>query len=437
VSNSFSRILDPSFENIDDPFKYYDRSGEPLEDRLYLPCGIDPDKKRLGVAFVHPLPQNNQVLEKRKINNLELDDLSWLIATGKELAHPFSATPIYVFEATKDLWLPVRRFLHTGGFATATVSAVQANHQRKTKVRKSKNDLIDAINIAKVFKSGESHATRMPHPVIRCLREYCRSHFFFVQVLTAIQKRMHGIKEKIFPDFDDHFSSPTGATPLALMQRELVLPKRLTTLSVEELAILLSESSRGRFGKEFAEAIQQNAHKTFAVEYADEAYSFCLKVLAEAYQYLQKVTLVALKAKIKECLKKLPFEHQLFTIPYFGEVVTATYLSELGDYRWFKKVDSVVAWFGLDPSVSISADKKTGQSRITKRGTKIGRRMMWITARNFANLNDTGKAYFQKLRSKGFAYDAAMCKIAAKLVRIAFCMLRDGTEYDGNKAFQY
>lgn len=123
------------------------------------------------------------------------------------------------------------------------------------------------------------------------------------------------------------------------------------------------------------------------------------------------------------------------TIPYVGDIVTGTFLGELGDYRWFKTVDSVVAWFGFDPSVSVSAEKQTAQSHITKRGTKIGRRIMWITARNFAIHNETGKLYFQKLRRKGLSYDAAICKIAAKLVRIAFSMLRSGREYDESKAF--
>ncbi len=53
-------------------------------------------------------PQNNQVLEKKKINNVDFDAASWLILTGKDLAHRFEATPIYVFEATKDLWLPCK-----------------------------------------------------------------------------------------------------------------------------------------------------------------------------------------------------------------------------------------------------------------------------------------------------------------------------------------
>ncbi len=61
--------------------------------------------------------------------------------------------------------------------------------------------------------------------------------------------------------------------------------------------------------------------------------------------------------------------------------------------------------------------------------------MMWITARNFAHHTSSGKAYFQKLQSKGVSYDAAIVKIAAKLLRVAFRMLKSGEAYDENKAF--
>jgi len=79
--------------------------------------------KELGVAFVHPFPQNNLGEEKRKIKNVNLSSAQWLIAKGKEFGRSFDATPIYVFEATNELWLPIRRYLHFGGCATATVSA--------------------------------------------------------------------------------------------------------------------------------------------------------------------------------------------------------------------------------------------------------------------------------------------------------------------------
>lgn len=67
------------------------------------------------------------------------------------------------------------------------------------------------------------------------------------------------------------------------MRQELGLPKNLCAISTPELAPFLHHASRGRFGREKAEPIQQRAHTTFAVESADTAHSFGLKPLAEAH----------------------------------------------------------------------------------------------------------------------------------------------------------
>jgi hypothetical protein len=69
------------------------------------------------------------VLEKRKIKNVDFDTASWLISTGKDLAVSFAEKVEGSYP--KDLWIPVRRYLHSVGCATATVSAVQTNHARR------------------------------------------------------------------------------------------------------------------------------------------------------------------------------------------------------------------------------------------------------------------------------------------------------------------
>ena len=92
---TFARLLDPTFEDDDDPFRFYDPSGEPLEDRLYLPCGIDPHSKVCGVVFVHPLPHRQDILAQRIIRNNNLQDVTWLMETGLRLAPQFGAHPIY------------------------------------------------------------------------------------------------------------------------------------------------------------------------------------------------------------------------------------------------------------------------------------------------------------------------------------------------------
>jgi hypothetical protein len=247
---------------------------------------------------------------------------------------------------------------------------------------------------------------------------------------------MFDLRYQIHPDFDDLFSKSIIPTTLALAKEELVHPLKLLQTDPQTLTEVIYQASNGKLGAPRAEAILRSARQTFYMPYAPEAQSFNLKLMAQAHEYIIDHLLPPLQARIQECLTQIPFPQYLTEIPYFGPIVTATFLAELGWPFWFRTVDSVVAWFGLDPSVSESADHATGISRLTKRGTKYGRRIMWLVARNWSRFVAQGNRMFRKERDENqLSYDGAICVIAAKLVRIAFAMARDGSHFDMSKAF--
>jgi transposase len=225
-------------------------------------------------------------------------------------------------------------------------------------------------------------------------------------------------------------------TTLALAKEELVHPVQLLQADPETLTEVIYQASNGKLGAPRAAAILRSARHTFYPPYAPQAQSFNLKLMAHAHEYIIHHLLPPLRARIEEGLAEIPFPHHLLDIPYFGPIVTATFLAELGSPFWFRTVDSVVAWFGLDPSVSESADHTTGISRLTRRGTKYGRRIMWLVARNWSRYVSQGNRMFRKERDENkLPYDAAICIIAAKLVRVAFAMARDGSHFDMSMAF--
>jgi transposase len=376
-------------------------------------------------------------LAHKTIRNCHLEDAQWLLASGNKLADPFGATPAYVFESTNNLWRPLWRFVQSQGGVTATVAGRQTAHSRSTKTRKAQNDFIDAKNIAKVFKDGYSHASRSPKEPIASLREYERLHLFVTEFAVAIQNRMNNIRFDIFPEFDGLFcKDKTLATTLALMRSELVHPQKLLAASPEALFDLVHQASHGKLGDERVQAILRAAENTFALPYAVEGFSFGLKLLADIYAYLEEVILPALKERIVDCLARVPFQHYLDEIPYFGPIVIGTLLGELGDPAWFPTVDSVVAWFGLDPAVSESCHQPSGPSHLTKRGTKYGRRMMWLVARNWAQYRPEGRDFFKRqVYAYHRSYDAGIVMLAAKLLRAAYAMLRDGSHFDLDKLF--
>jgi hypothetical protein len=77
-----AHLLDPALADAADPCAGYNPEAEPLEDRLYLPVGVDPHGDICGVVFAHPYPQSKEVLTQRIIRNNNLQDMRWLIETG-------------------------------------------------------------------------------------------------------------------------------------------------------------------------------------------------------------------------------------------------------------------------------------------------------------------------------------------------------------------
>ena len=147
---------------------------------------------------------------------------------------------------------------------------------------------------------------------------------------------------------------------------------------------LIHQASHGKLDAARAE-LQQSARFTFATPYAASGQfltaSSCWRRPTNTFTVSLRLSL---EQRIQETLTAadFPIQHHLTEIKYFGPVVIGTFLSELGLPEWFATVDSVVAWFGLDPTVSESANHPTGATHLTKRGTKYGRRMMWLVGRH-------------------------------------------------------
>lgn len=249
---AFAKIFDPTFEDLEDPYRHYNAAGEPLDYRLYLPVGVDPGKKRTEVVALHPHPSHEQILLQGTIPTTGLPQAFQRVAETYHLAAPFGAVPVLVFEATSISWRPLRDLFVRLGVPTATVSAVQVKHLRGTQTRKKKSDAIDALQVAKLFKNGASHASRIPPEPLASLRELCRAHLFFAEFLVAAQNRIVVQRFVLHPESCTPFRRIKQRTPMTLVTQGLVAPSRLLALSLDELTQLLPQTSHGRHGVEQA-----------------------------------------------------------------------------------------------------------------------------------------------------------------------------------------
>ncbi|MGO5067103.1 transposase, partial [Clostridium sp. LCP25S3_F8] len=126
----------------------------------------------------------------------------------------------------------------------------------------------------------------------------------------------------------------------------------------------------------------------------------------------------------------------LMSIPGVGFISAVTILTEIGDFQGFLKPKQLVAYFGVDPSVNESGKFKSDKDKISKRGTRFGRRALYAVALASIRTKRTGEAtnkilldYYQN-NLKGKKKKVALVAIIHKLINYIFAVLRDQKEYE-------
>ena len=109
----------------------------------------------------------------------------------------------------------------------------------------------------------------------------------------------------------------------------------------------------------------------------------------------------------------------LKSIKGIGDVTAIHFLAEIGDVRRFDNYKKLIAYAGLDPTVHQSG-RYVGQSKISKRGNRHLRRVIWLMAVTVARHNKTFREYYLKKREEGFSYKKAIMSVAHKLIRVIF-----------------
>jgi transposase len=106
-----------------------------------------------------------------------------------------------------------------------------------------------------------------------------------------------------------------------------------------------------------------------------------------------------------------------------GDKTALNFLVELGgDVRAFGNDRKLIAAAGLDPT-TYESGKYKGQGKISKRGNRHLRRVVWLMTTKVIISNQVFRSYYFKRRKDGLIYKMAVLATAHKLIRVMFSML--------------
>jgi transposase len=327
-------------------------------------------------------------------------------------------------EATSVYGENLIAFLSDLGYSIALINPIETSAIRKKRVRKTKTDKIDSRNICKYLATEEYRLLQPKELATLRLRGLCRFRQTLKKSNARLKTQLVSYLDVCFPEFRTAFCKVHLKSAYAVLS-EFPSAHEVKKANVAKLTSLLKTASRNRFGRQKADELKALAKHSIASSHNDMGFQVRNTIMQIR---LVEAQLKDVETHISETFFSL--DSVISTVPGIGAMNGAMILSEIGDITRFSNPNQLIAFAGLDPTVSQSGNFRAKTTRMSKRGSGFLRYALVNAAWNVSRNNDTfGTYYSQKLAQKGRHY-AALGHVAGKLTRVIFSMLKNNMAFD-------
>lgn len=345
-----------------------------------------------------------------------------LVQTVRELDEPV----VFGIEATGHYWLALYTHLRNDGFTVHVINPIQSDALRGMYIRKTKNDVIDAILIADVIRFGRYCETSVEPGDLQALRELCRQRFFVVDMISDLKRKVIALLDQVFPEYEKLFSDTFGTSSLEILST-YTTPEEILAVDTDKLVELLNTASHGRFGSDKALEVQDAARNSFGIVMGSSSFALIIRQYVEQIRSFEN-SIAVFDAEIARVFGT--FDTQLTTITGIGTTLAAVILSEIGgDISKFSSAAKLAAYAGIDPTVKQSGDFNGTRMKMSKRGSPYLRRAIWLASTVAAFKDPAIHALYDRKRAEGKDHLTTIGHICRKMVSIIFAVLRDNSPY--------
>lgn len=329
-------------------------------------------------------------------------------------------------EATGHYWLSVYSFLFEKKFLLHVINPIQTDGWRRgTEIRKRKNDIIDSVLIADLIRYGQFVETRLADEDLFSLRSLTRFRTCLVESISDLKRKVVCVLDQVFPEYQSIFSDIFGKTSKEILL-QFSSPIDFESVSSQTLARLLAKLSRKQVGSAKAEQLKAAASCSFGVTFAKSSFTFQLRALLEQIAFIEK-QVKETETEIAGIMEKL--ESPITTITGIGNVTGAAIISEIGDISKFDSPRKLVAFAGLDATVTQSGEFEAAHNVMSKRGSPYLRKAIFQAALVAAFKDPVLSAYYQKKRAEGKHHLTCIGAVARKMCNIIYAVVKNNQPY--------
>ncbi len=332
-------------------------------------------------------------------------------------------------EATGHYSYNLLGFLFSKGLPTYVINPLHTNLYRKSlSLRKTKTDKVDARTIASMIMSDVN------------LKSYSDTSYHNEELKSLTRYRFEKVKERaklktsvsrlvciLFPELEKLVPALHMASVYALLS-EFPSAAAVASAHLTRLSNLLSESSKGHYGKDTAVIFREAARSSIGSHMPSKSLELkhTIRLIRELDAEIDEI-----ENEIKRIMDE-EIHSPILTIPGISYRMGAMIIAEIGDFSRFDSPDRILAYAGMSPSTYQSGQLDNCYAHMEKRGSRYLRYALYNATKYVCKWDESFGAYLAKKRAEGKHYNVALSHATKKLVRLIYAMEKSGQSY--NKA---
>ena len=280
-------------------------------------------------------------------------------------------------EATGHYSYNLLGYLVDKGLPTYVINPLHTNLYRKSlSLRQTKTDKVDARTIASMLMSNVN------------LKSYSDTFYHNEELKSLTRYHFDKIKERA------------------------------------KLTNLLSESSKGRYGKETAITFRDAARNSIGSNMPAKSLELkhTIKLIQEISSEIDEI-----ENEIKLIMDEI--NSPILSIPGINYRMGAMLIAEIGNFNRFDSPDKILAYAGFSPSTYQSGQLDGAYAHMEKRGSRYLRYALYNAAKYVCHWDPTFAEYLAKKRAEGKHYNVALSHAVKKLVRVIYHLEKTNQKY--------
>lgn len=303
---------------------------------------------------------------------------------------------------------------------TVVINPLLISNFAKLSLRKTKTDKKDSLTIAKFIAVHKDSISQFSiSQDTKDFRDIARERESISHLIASTKNEIKRILQSIFPELESICNVFT--ITMLLFLKEFPSARFIRATKAKVVAEALERCGKGRKVSISTDDIIRAAKNSVASNSLAKELILPHKISTLLHLMEQLDNISAILSDLCESIAIQEMEI-ITSIDGIGDTTGAAFLAEIGDIKNFSSHKSLLAFAGIDPTV-FQSGKFQGTSRISKRGNRHLRRIIYLMTIGVIRCNAFFKSYFLKRKQDGLPFRKAVMATAHKLIRTIFAML--------------